>query len=338
MLGFGSEKSPPWTLSPPARVTGPGGATSVGHVSTEPAPTPVPAPRSAGAATVLARSRADLAAALAEAPDPRAVVMTMGALHEGHFDLVREAARRVGPTGTVVVTIFVNPLQFGPDEDYEEYPRDLAADLALLGTVGVEAVYAPEAAEVYPREPLVRIDPGPVAALLEGKTRPTHFAGVLQVVHKVLNLVRPDMAFFGQKDAQQLALVRTMVADLDMPVEIRAVPIERDVDGLALSSRNSYLSATQRIEALALSQALVLGKDAAAHGLPAAGVREVALRYLAEAPGVRLDYLALVDPQTFQEIGPDEGAAPAVRSALLAVAAWVGPTRLIDNMEIELHG
>jgi pantoate-beta-alanine ligase len=146
------------------------------------------------------------------------------------------------------------------------------------------------------------------------------------------------MAFFGQKDAQQLALVRTMVADLDMPVEIRAVPIERDVDGLALSSRNSYLSATQRIEALALSQALVLGKDAAAHGLPAAGVREVALRYLAEAPGVRLDYLALVDPQTFQEIGPDEGAAPAVRSALLAVAAWVGPTRLIDNMEIELHG
>ena len=161
---------------------------------------------------------------------------------------------------------------------------------------------------------------------------------MLQVVHKVLNLVRPDMAFFGQKDAQQLALVRTMVADLDMPVEIRAVPIERDVDGLALSSRNSYLSATQRIEALALSQALVLGKDAAAHGLSAAGVREVALRYLAEAPGVWLDYLALVDPQTFQEIGPDEGAAPAVRSALLAVAAWVGPTRLIDNMEIELHG
>ena len=211
--------------------------------------------------TEVARTKAELATALASLEGTSALVMTMGALHEGHLALVR-AAREAADN--VVVSIFVNPLQFGPDEDYEEYPRDLAADLALLGTVGVEAVYAPEAAEVYPREPLVRIDPGPVAALLEGKTRPTHFAGVLQVVHKVLNLVRPDMAFFGQKDAQQLALVRTMVADLDMPVEIRAVPIERDVDGLALSSRNSYLSATQRIEALALSQALVLGKDAAA--------------------------------------------------------------------------
>ena len=285
--------------------------------------------------TEVARTKAELATALASLEGTSALVMTMGALHGGHLALVR-AARETADN--VVVSIFVNPLQFGPDEDYEAYPRDLAADLARLGTVGGGAVYAPEAAGVYPRQPPVRIDPGPVAALLEGKTRPTHFAGVLQVVHKVLNLVRPDMAFFGQKDAQQLALVRTMVADLDMPVEIRAVPIERDVDGLALSSRNSYLSATQRIEALALSQALVLGKDSAAHGLSAAGVREVALRYLAEAPGVRLDYLALVDPQTFQEIGPDEGAAPAVRSALLAVAAWVGPTRLIDNMEIELHG
>ena len=180
--------------------------------------------------TEVARTKAELATALASLEGTSALVMTMGALHEGHLALVR-AAREAADN--VVVSIFVNPLQFGPDEDYEEYPRDLAADLALLGTVGVEAVYAPEAAEVYPREPLVRIDPGPVAALLEGKTRPTHFAGVLQVVHKVLNLVRPDMAFFGQKDAQQLALVRTMVADLDMPVEIRAVPIERDVDGLA---------------------------------------------------------------------------------------------------------
>lgn len=302
----------------------------------------------------LARSRDDLAAALAvddRTGAPRAVAMTMGALHQGHFDLVTEAARLVGPGGTVVVTIFVNPLQFAAGEDLEAYPRTLEADVEGLVSilrapdgedaliVGRLIVFAPTPEVMYPDgDPAVRVDPGPIATVLEGATRPTHFAGVLQVVHKVLNLVRPDMAFFGQKDAQQLALVRTMVADLDMPVEIRAVPIERDVDGLALSSRNSYLSATQRIEALALSQALVLGKDAAAHGLPAAGVREVALRYLAEAPGVRLDYLALVDPQTFQEIGPDEGAAPAVRSALLAVAAWVGPTRLIDNMEIELHG
>jgi len=206
----------------------------------------------------LARSRDDLAAALAvddRTGAPRAVAMTMGALHQGHFDLVTEAARLVGPGGTVVVTIFVNPLQFAAGEDLEAYPRTLEADVEGLVSilrapdgedaliVGRLIVFAPTPEVMYPDgDPAVRVDPGPIATVLEGATRPTHFAGVLQVVHKVLNLVRPDMAFFGQKDAQQLALVRTMVADLDMPVEIRAVPIERDVDGLALSSRNSYLS------------------------------------------------------------------------------------------------
>jgi len=347
-------------------------------------------PSSAGklvGVTKVARTKADLAEALGALKGTSALVMTMGALHEGHLALVRAAKKAAD---NVVVSIFVNPLQFGPGEDYEAYPRDLEADLAFLEAVGVQAVYAPEAEDVYPRDPLVRIDPGPMAAVLEGKTRPTHFAGVLQVVHKVLNLVRPDIAFFGQKDAQQLALIRTMAADLDMPVEIRAVPIERDVDGLALSSRNSYLSPTERIEALALNQALAVGADAAQRGLSPKEVRDVAERHLREAPGVKIDYLALVDPETFAAIdgeaffaggaagtSPSEGAAtmpasggksfpasgatmpagdaetmsagdaetvPATGAApvhgrgLLAVAAWVGPTRLIDNMEVELRG
>lgn len=187
----------------------------------------------------LTRTKTELKDALSNLEGDVALVMTMGALHDGHLSLVR-AAREAAPN--VVVSIFVNPLQFGPNEDFEAYPRDLEADLELLDTVGVDVVYAPEVEDVYPRTTLVRIDPGPVAAIFEGKTRPTHFAGVLQVVHKVFNLVQPDVAFFGQKDAQQLALIRTMVADLDMPLEIRAVPIKREESGLAMSSRNTYLS------------------------------------------------------------------------------------------------
>lgn len=317
----------------------------------------------------LTRTKTELKDALSNLEGDVALVMTMGALHDGHLSLVR-AAREAAPN--VVVSIFVNPLQFGPNEDFEAYPRDLEADLELLDTVGVDVVYAPEVEDVYPRTPLVRIDPGPVAAIFEGKTRPTHFAGVLQVVHKVFNLVQPDVAFFGQKDAQQLALIRTMVADLDMPLEIRAVPIKREESGLAMSSRNTYLSEEEEIEALALNQALVLGKDAAAHGATAAEALDVALRYLSEAPGVKLDYLALVDPETFldlteepkgspedagagfqgsvmedsgtQESGSEEveevneAATPTTKRGLLITAAWVGPTRLIDNMEVEFHG
>ena len=247
----------------------------MGHVSTEPAPTPVPGPRSAGAATVLARSRVDLATALAESPDPRAVVMTMGALHEGHFDLVREAARRVGPTGTVVVTIFVNPLQFAPTEDLDAYPRDLEGDLAGLartltgvdGTlcVGRLIVFAPTPEVIYPAgQPAVRIDPGPIATVLEGRTRPTHFAGVCQVVLTLMHLTAPRWALFGRKDAQQLAIIESMVRDLAVPLEIVPVDIRRENDGLAMSSRNAYLSPEQRHQALALSRALQAGRDAAA--------------------------------------------------------------------------
>lgn len=274
------------------------------------------------------QTKDELRAELAQRPGSTALVMTMGALHEGHLTLVQQARESAD---NVVVSIFVNPLQFGPGEDYEAYPRDLVADVKLLEPCGVDVVFAPEPEVVYPRTPLVRIDPGPIATMYEGATRPIHFAGVLQVVNKVLNLVRPDIAFFGQKDAQQLALISTMVADLDMPVEIKAVPIKREETGLALSSRNAYLSDEERIEALAINQALVVGRDAGARGARAETVRTVAENYLAEAPGVKLDYLALVDPDTFEEIRSESDAT----RGLLITAAWVGSTRLIDNLEVQ---
>lgn len=292
----------------------------------------------------LTRTKIELRKALRRLDGDVALVMTMGALHEGHLTLVRAARAEAAH---VVVSIFVNPLQFGPGEDFDAYPRDLDADLALLETVGVDVVFAPEADEVYPREPLVRLDPGPVASQYEGRTRPTHFAGVLQVVNKVFNLVGPDVAFFGQKDAQQLALIRTMVADLDMPVRICSVPIKRESSGLALSSRNAYLSEDESIEALAINQSLVLGKDAAAHGATPSAARDVVLRYIGQACGVRLDYVALVDPDSFEDLAvqteqhevPTEqrGDRSAPSRGLLVIAAWVGATRLIDNMEVEFH-
>lgn len=281
----------------------------------------------AGGAT-LARTRAELGATLEQRTGRRGLVMTMGALHAGHLSLVREARRRADH---VVVSIFVNPLQFGPGEDLAAYPRDLAADLALLRGEGVDVVFAPAEEEMYPAHPLVRLDPGPAGTVLEGRARPTHFAGVLQVVNKVFNLVRPDLAVFGQKDAQQLALVRTMVRDLDMGVEIVAVPVQRDDDGLALSSRNAYLSADERRRALSLVRGLRAGREAAATGAGPAQIEAAARRTIEETHGVRVDYVALVDPDTFL---PVEGSGPA----LLAVAAWVGAARLIDNMTVELRG
>ena len=281
----------------------------------------------------LISTKADLRSALDQLSGSVALVMTMGALHEGHLSLVRAAKEAADH---VVVSIFVNPLQFGPDEDFDSYPRQLEADTALLDTVGVDLVFAPEESEMYPREPLVRINPGPMATVYEGTTRPIHFAGVLQVVHKVLNLVRPDVAFFGQKDAQQLALIRTMVADLDMPVQIQAVPIKREETGLALSSRNTDLGEDEYIEALALNQALALGKDAARHGSSPEQVHDVSMKYLAEAPGVKLDYLAVVDPETFEDLV--EVGVPAHGRGLIITAAWVGSTRLIDNREVRFDG
>ncbi len=334
----------------------------MGCVSTEPAPTPVPAPRSTGSATVLARSRADLVSALAESPDPRAVVMTMGALHEGHFDLVREAARRVGPTGTVVVTIFVNPLQFAPTEDLDSYPRDLEGDLDGLtrtltgadGALGVGRliVFAPTPEVIYPSgQPAVRIDPGPIATVLEGRTRPTHFAGVCQVVLTLMHLTAPRWALFGRKDAQQLAIIESMVRDLAVPLEIVPVDIRRESDGLAMSSRNAYLSPDQRRQALALSRALQAGRDAAAQGAGSgarpgpADIRRAALASLEEADGVEVDYVALVAPDSFEDLADAGLGLPRSEPAgeglpatgLLAVAARVGTTRLIDNTLIDLR-
>lgn len=255
--------------------------------------------------------------------------MTMGALHDGHAQLLR-AGRETADV--LVASVYVNPLQFGPNEDFDAYPRPLEDDLALLEREGVDIAFLPTDAEMYPREPLVRIDPGPIATILEGATRPGHFAGVLQVVHKVFNLVRPDMTFFGQKDAQQLALVKTMVEDLNMDIDVRAVPIKRDDDGLALSSRNSYLTPDERSQALAISAALRAGREAAESGATAADTLDTARSLFAEADGIEVDYVLLVNPDTFEDLAPDETGR-----ALLVAAAFVGPTRLIDNMEVELR-
>ncbi|WP_327728332.1 pantoate--beta-alanine ligase [Streptomyces sp. NBC_00487] len=304
----------------------------------------------------------------------RAVVMTMGALHEGHATLIRAARETVGGTGEVVVTVFVNPLQFGAGEDLDRYPRTLDADVKLAEQSGADVVFAPTVDEVYPGgEPEVRITAGPMGERLEGAARPGHFDGMLTVVAKLLHLTRPDVALYGQKDAQQLALIRRMVRDLNFGMDIVGVPTVREDDGLALSSRNRYLSTEERRTALALSQALFAGRDrhaaqealrARAREVPATRARAEALSAIGEsraaadahamaksAPGgpaavraaarlvldealrmkppIALDYLALVDPSDFTDI-PDDFTGEAV----LAVAARVGTTRLIDNIPL----
>ena len=263
---------------------------------------------------------------------PRAVVMTMGALHQGHAALVRAAREEVGAAGTVVVTVFVNPLQFGAGEDLDRYPRTLEADLELAAAAGADVVFAPPVEEVYPGgEPQVRLSAGPMGTRFEGAVRPGHFDGMLTVVAKLLHLTRPDAAFFGEKDGQQLALIRRMAQDLNFPVRIVGVPTVREPDGLALSSRNRFLSAADRAGALVLSRALFAGRDAAAGG-PAA-VREAAAKTLAgTAAGTGLDYLALIDPADFTEVDREDFHGEAV----LALAARIGTTRLIDNVRISL--
>nr|WP_155073660.1 pantoate--beta-alanine ligase [Streptomyces taklimakanensis] len=267
----------------------------------------------------------------------RAVVMTMGALHEGHAALVRAARKEVGPQGQVVVTVFVNPLQFGAGEDLDRYPRTLDADLEVAAGAGADAVFAPSVEEVYPGgEPEVRIGAGPMGERLEGAFRPGHFDGVLTVVAKLLHLTAPDLALYGEKDAQQLALIARMVRDLNFPVEIVGVPTVREADGLALSSRNRYLSPEERTTALALARALFAGRDALAAGGGPREVRAAAEEVLAAAaaaePPLETDYLALVDPSDFTEV-PD-GSDAHEGETVLAVAARVGTTRLIDNVRL----
>ncbi len=254
-------------------------------------------------------SRADLAAARKELTGRVAVVMTMGALHEGHVSLVREARALADH---VVVTIFVNPLQFGAGEDLDRYPRTLEQDLALLDGLA-DVVFTPTPDVVYPSDPVVRVSAGRLGEGFEGASRPGHFDGVLTVVLKLLHLTAPDVALFGQKDAQQLAAIRQMVADLDVPVQVVAVPTVREPDGLALSSRNRYLTPAQRETALLLSRALHT-RDLAAG------------RALFDGQPADLDYLEIVDATTF-EVTPD--------GDLMVVAARVGTTRLIDNLLLQ---
>jgi pantoate--beta-alanine ligase len=263
-------------------------------------------------------------------PGKRAVVMTMGALHDGHLELVRRAREEAGPNGQVVVTIFVNPLQFGAGEDLDTYPRDLDGDVAKLAGAGADVVFAPTPEVVYPDgDPVVRVAAGHIGDVLEGEHRPGHLDGVLTVVLKLMHLVRPDVALFGEKDAQQLLAVRRMVRDLEVSVEVVGVPTVREADGLALSSRNAYLSADERERALALSRALRAGEAAAGTG--ADSVINAARHVLDEADGVVVDYLALVDPVTVDAVTDDYSG-----HALLLVAARVGSTRLIDNQAVEV--
>jgi pantoate--beta-alanine ligase len=268
----------------------------------------------APATVLVTRSRRELAEARAGLRGSVAVVMTMGALHEGHAELVREARRLAD---SVVVTVFVNPLQFGPAEDLDRYPRTLHADVELVSANGADLVFAPTPDVVYPQTPAVRVGAGPLGEVLEGASRPGHFDGVLTVVLKLLHLVRPDVALFGEKDAQQLACIRRMVRDLDVPVQVVGVPTVREPDGLALSSRNHYLAADERRAAAALSRAL---REVADTGSLAAG-RAV----LDAEPLVVTDYLERVDPESF---------APAPDGELAVVAARVGTTRLIDNLHL----
>jgi len=259
----------------------------------------------------------------------------MGALHQGHRALLRLAREISGPNGSVVVSVFVNPLQFGAGEDFGRYPRTVERDMAVCGEEGAAVVFAPSREQMYPAEPLVTVDPGPVGRLLEGSSRPGFFGGVLTVVLKLFQLAAPDVAVFGQKDAQQLALIRQMTADLDLGVDIASAPIVRDPDGLAVSSRNAYLSPAERSTALMLPRALDAGAMTAAAG-PAA-VLAAAGAVLGEAasadPPLALDYLALADPVTFAPAG-DGHSGPA----LLLVAARAGTTRLIDNAQVVLGG
>jgi pantoate--beta-alanine ligase len=252
------------------------------------------------------------------------LVPTMGALHEGHLALVR-AAKRV-PGSVIAVSIFVNPLQFGAGEDLDAYPRTLDDDLALLRREGVEIVFAPTAAAMYPNGLRTTVHPGPLAAELEGGPRPTHFSGVLTVVLKLLQIVRPDRVFFGEKDYQQLVVIRQMVADLNIDVAVVGVPTVRESDGLAMSSRNRYLDPVQRELAATLSAALLAAVRAAPAGAEAA--LDAARAVLGAAPALTVDYLELRDA----DLGPVRADAPG----RLLVAARLGSTRLLDNIAIEV--
>lgn len=276
--------------------------------------------------TTIADVRAAVAAARAGG-ETISFVPTMGALHEGHLSLV-DAARR--QAGFVVMSIFVNPLQFGPNEDLARYPRDLDADAGRAAVRGTSLVFAPSVDEIYRRERTIEVRALRIGEDWEGASRPGHFTGVLTVVAKLFNIVRPDFAVFGQKDLQQACLVQAMARELDFPLEVVVEPTVRDSDGLALSSRNQFLSAPDRISALALPRALMKVRAAHRSGVRSGTELEhVAEETLAAEPGIELDYLAVVDKRTFKRVKTVGAHAAAI------AAVRVGATRLIDNELLE---
>jgi pantoate--beta-alanine ligase len=254
-------------------------------------------------------------------------VPTMGALHAGHASLIEHARR---DCGFVVVSIFVNPLQFDRPDDFARYPRTLNEDLELCGALGVDVVFAPSVAEMYPTEPVCAVDVGVLADHLCGRYRPGHFRGVATVVLKLLHVCGPDVAYFGEKDAQQLAVVRRLVSDLNVPVRIAGVATVREHDGLALSSRNRRLSAEERGKATALYRAILAAQSQIEGGITdAAEIKRFAQAGVPSSDGLSVEYLEIVEPDTFQPVGRVNGPV------IVAGAMWVGKTRLIDNVPCE---
>ncbi|HVN04314.1 MAG TPA: pantoate--beta-alanine ligase [Bryobacteraceae bacterium] len=267
---------------------------------------------------------AELRGALSQARRPLGFVPTMGALHAGHGRLIDAA--HTG-SATVVVSIFVNPIQFNQAEDFARYPRPVAADLAFCAARGVDIVFTPAVEEMYPREPVTFVEVGRVADYMEGHFRPGHFRGVATVVLKLFEIVRPERAYFGEKDAQQLAVIRRMVSDLNLPVEIIGVPTVREPDGLALSSRNRHLSTAERAAAPRLYQALRVAEQAIGAGQrDTERVRAAASAVLGAEPLIRVEYLEIAEDDELQPVAHVDGP---VR---VAIAAWLGETRLIDNI------
>lgn len=275
--------------------------------------------------TTIAETRAALAV-LRKDHHCVGLVPTMGALHAGHLSLV-SAART--SCDAVVATIFVNPAQFGPNEDFEQYPRTFEADCEALSAAGVDLLFAPSVEEMYPADATTIVEVEKIADRLDGVSRPGHFRGVATVVAKLLNIVAPHKAFFGQKDAAQAANLRRMVRDLYFPLEVVVCPIVREPDGLAMSSRNRYLLPDEREDATVLYRALSRMQEEIAGGLvDSADLIDIGLDVLADEPAARLDYLKIVDPDTLEDV------SDVTESALIAIAAWIGSTRLIDNVLI----
>ncbi len=257
------------------------------------------------------------------------LVPTMGALHAGHMSLVNAA---VQACDYVVVSIFVNPTQFGPDEDLDEYPRDLEADSRLCAEAGVELIFAPDVSEMYPSRNMTWVNVEELTAELCGRNRPVHFRGVTTVCNKLFNVVRPDIAFFGQKDAQQAIVIKRMVADTNLPLEIEICPTVREEDGLAMSSRNKFLSKEQRQDALLIFKALTTGRQVILEGCRDSRQVIAAMNEILEqSAGCAVEYISIVDPETLAEI------ETITERALIALAAGVGTTRLIDNIIVDLN-